>query len=86
MSEADTAFVQERNSGSRKGFFYSVEKGGYIPAKPKPLTEAELDKRRNTLILLFVVGLVGVLVYIFREKLKKIWLEQTKRVLTLEVK
>ena len=82
MSEIDTGFVQEKNTGARKGFYYDYKLGGYVVAKPKPLTGAELDKRRNTLILLFVVGLVGVLVYIFRDKLKKLWLEKTKQALT----
>lgn len=82
MEELKTEFVQERNSGARKGFFYDREKGGYVPAKVKPVTGLERNERRNRLIILIAIGVIGILVYIFRNKLKNLWLQKTKEVLS----
>ena len=78
----ETEVIQEKNTGARKGWFYDKEKGGYVPAKPKSLTGTEITERRNTAIILFLIGLVGILVYIFQDRLKSLWLQKTKQVLT----
>ncbi len=82
MGELQTEVVQEKNSGPRKGFFYDRELGGYVPAKSKTLTGAAATNRNVTLTILIVVGIVGLLAYIFRDKLKTLWLNKTKEVLS----
>lgn len=83
MDGQNTEFVQERNSGARKGFYYDYKLGGYMTAKPK-LEKAEPTGNKTKLIILFVVGIIGILAYIFRVKLKTLWLKKTKEVLSSE--
>jgi hypothetical protein len=73
---ADTEFVQEKNTGVRKGFFYNNYKGGYVPAvgKPKNLKSKDDNKR---FIPFVVIGIIGLLAYLFRDKLKALMLKKT---------
>jgi hypothetical protein len=76
MDELKTEFVQERNSGPRKGFYYNSKLGGYSPAQgkgSKPKTEG--NKRK--LIILVTVGIIGILAYLFRDKLKALMLKKS---------
>jgi hypothetical protein len=72
---ADTEFVQEKNTGARKGFFYNWQKGGYVPAvgKPKNLKSKDDNKR---FIPIVVIGMIGLFIYIFRDKLKALFLNK----------
>jgi hypothetical protein len=72
---ADPEFVQEKNTGNCKGFFYDHNKGGYVPAagKPKNLKSKDDNKR---FIPLVVIGILGLLAYLFRDKLKALMLKK----------
>lgn len=81
QTELQEEFVQERNSGARKGFFYDRELGGYVPAKGKKRETAQRQDNVK-LIILIAVTAVAVLAYIFRNKLKTLWLQKAKEVLS----
>jgi hypothetical protein len=77
MEELKTEFVQEKFSGPRKGFYYDQKLGGYMPAKPK-VGKSDLTGGNTKLIILVAIGVIGILAYLFRDKLKALWLEKTK--------
>jgi hypothetical protein len=81
MEENTDIVVQERNAGPRKGFYYNTKAGGYTPCKSKP-GEVEPKKFPVRIIVLLVIGVVALLAYIFRDKLKTLWLKKTKEALT----
>lgn len=82
MNGLNTEFVEEKNTGGRKGFYYDYKLGGYVPAKPK-VSKSGPEGKNTRLIILVVIAVIGLLAYIFRDKLKTLWLEKTKEVLSL---
>lgn len=83
MEELRTEFAQEKNTGGRKGFYYDYKLGGYMPAKGKS-GKSTPGESNNKLILIVALGVVGLLAYIFRDKLKTLWLRKAKEALSSE--